>query len=140
MFVCCFMMVNICSAQSHLRVNLKSGDSVEISIDEISKITFDLSTTNEEIQQSIIRLISLKVAPNPSDFQTNIEYTLEVEGKVVLEIFNLSAVLIERHELGAHEPGTYNFSLKTNSFTAGTYVCRVSQLNQAIAEKIIVKH
>jgi hypothetical protein len=140
LFVFCFVMVFSGNAQNHLRVNLKFGESVEIPIDEIDKITFDISTIDEELKQSIIRLISLRAAPNPADNQTNIEYKLSVEGKVALEVYNLTGVLVERHDLGAHEPGTYNFILKTNTYSSGTYVCRVSQLNQAISEKIIVKH
>jgi len=140
LIVLCFVMSFAGNAQNHLRVNLKFGDAVEIPIDEIDKITFDISTIDEELKQSIIRLISLKTAPNPADNHINFEYMLAVEGKVALDVFSLTGVLIERHDLGVHEPGTYNFVLNTTFYTAGTYVCRVSQHNEAITEKIIVKH
>lgn len=85
------------SASEILTINLTSGESVEIALDEISQITFGATATNEDVVDFINSLpFDLKKNyPNPFNPETTIDFETFSEGKVTLEIFNSKGQLVK---------------------------------------------
>jgi len=139
MIFLCLFVVHGTSAQQSLRVNLSDGTVIEIALEDIQKLTFDLTTNVEQYTKVINQLIKLKAYPNPARETVNLDYTLPSGGNVVLEIFNLAGYRLLSKSLGMHQEGEYKYIWNITGVPSGTYVCRIRQNDQMISEKIIVK-
>jgi hypothetical protein len=66
----------------------------------------------------------LRSAPNPAHTQTTISYTVEREGHVKLEVYNLLGQRVETLEDTEREMGEYSFLYYTSKLPAGQYRIR----------------
>jgi hypothetical protein len=138
--VLAFLVINPTRAQQYMRINQSDGTVLEIAITDIQKLTFDLTTGIQQHPELVKQLLKLKVFPNPAKEFVMLDYSLHEKGNVVIEIYNMQGLLIERINQGLQPPGDYNYRINTQHLAAGTYICRVQQNNESVTQKIIVKH
>lgn len=138
--VLAFLVINPARAQQYMRINQSDGSVLEIAIADIQKLTFDLTTAIEQHPEVAKQLLKLKVYPNPSREKVVLDYSLQHEGIVTIEIFNLNGLLLEKITQGFQQPGDHHHLLSTKHLSSGTYLCRIQQNNQFVTEKIVVKH
>ena len=134
-----FLVINPVRAQQYMRINQSDGSVLEIAIADIQKLTFDLTTGIQQHPELVKQLLKLKAFPNPAKEFVMLDYSLQEKGDVIIEIYNMQGLLVERINQGLQPPGIYKYRFNTNHLTAGTYICRVQQNNQSVTQKIIVK-
>ncbi|HOW24772.1 MAG TPA: T9SS type A sorting domain-containing protein [Bacteroidales bacterium] len=127
------------STQENMRVNLKDGSVIEIAIDDIRKLTFDLTTDLEQPGEIIQQLLKFKAYPNPARDFVNFDYTLASKGDVFLEVYGISGNLVLKMNFGDQQAGAYQYHWSTADVPSGMYICRIRQNGEIVSEKIIVK-
>jgi hypothetical protein len=86
----------------------------------------------------ISNIFQLRNFPNPFNGNTMIEYQLPVEGKVKLNVFDLSG-----HEIttlvNEYKPaGIHKINFKVNKLPAGTYFYRIQAGKYTETKKLII--
>ena len=127
------------STQENMRVNLKDGSVIEMAIDDIRKLTFDLTTDVQQHGEIIQQLLKIKAYPNPARDLVNLDYTLAVKGSVFLEVYSISGNLVLKKDFGDKQAGQYQYRWNTTDVPSGMYICRIKQNSEIVNEKIIVK-
>jgi hypothetical protein len=64
--------------------------------------------------------------PNPFTNVTNIEFTVEQEEKIRLEVYNITGCLVRSVLDEIMKPGTYTSSFDGSYLNSGLYCCRLS--------------
>jgi hypothetical protein len=139
LFILTLTLFSKISAQSKMRINLNDGSTLEFFIDDIQKLTFDLVTAIQNHPKITKQLLKIKAFPNPAKDQVVLEYSLSGEAEVVIEIFTMQGVLVERLNIGIRHQGDHQHTLNTQQLVSGPYICRVWQNNEVVSTKIIVK-
>ncbi|HNS16971.1 MAG TPA: T9SS type A sorting domain-containing protein [Bacteroidales bacterium] len=127
------------STQENMRVNLKDGTVIELAIDDIRKLTFDLNTGLAQHGALVQQLLKIKAYPNPARDHVNLDYALAVKGDVLLEVYTIGGSLRLNKSFGEQQPGEYQYRWNTTDVPSGLYVCRIRQNNEIVSEKVIVK-
>ncbi|MDD5508968.1 MAG: T9SS type A sorting domain-containing protein [Bacteroidales bacterium] len=127
------------STQENMRINLKDGSVIELAIDDIRKLTFDLSTDLQHHGEIIGQLLKIKAYPNPARDQVNLDYTLSVKGSVFLEVYSISGNLVSKKNFGDQQAGQYQYRWNATDVPSGMYICRIRHNSEIVSEKIIVK-
>ena len=138
--VLAFLVINPARAQHYMRLNQSDGTVLEIAIADIQKLTFDFTTGIQQHPELVKQLLKLKAFPNPAKEHVMLDYSLHEKGHVMVEIYNMQGLMIERVNQGLQHPGDYNYRINTQKLAAGTYICRVQQNKQSVTQKIIVKN
>jgi hypothetical protein len=138
--VLAFLVINPVKAQQYMRINLSDGTAMEIALENIQKLTFDLTTAILQHPEVAKQLLKLKAFPNPVKDQLTIDYTLYESGQVLIEVFNIGGTRLNSISQGFQQSGEYKFHMNTQHLTSATYICRVQQNNKFVIEKIIVIH
>lgn len=76
--------------------------------------------------------------PNPVSSYATIEYSINSESKVNIEIFNLYGQKVATLYDGKLNAGTYKAIFEPNGLTNGIYLCRVTVNNQTAVKKMII--
>jgi hypothetical protein len=76
--------------------------------------------------------------PNPFNPVTNIRFTLPVDSKVVLEIFNLSGELVATLADDFRSAGEYDISFNASGLASGTYIYRLTADQTVLTRKMIL--
>ena len=144
LFLCLTVSFNLlllprASTQENMRVNLKDGSVIEIAIDDIRKLTFDLSTSVEQQGALVQQLLKIKAYPNPARDHINLDYTLAVKGDVFLEVYTIGGNLRLSKSFGEQQSGEYQYRWNTTDVPSGLYICRIRQNSEIVSEKVIVK-
>ncbi|MDF2437617.1 MAG: hypothetical protein K0Q95_1993 [Bacteroidota bacterium] len=103
------------------------ADSTSIYITQMS-VGISPSANNES---------SLSVYPNPVSDNANIEYTIDVDSKIELSVYNVigdQIMLIENKEQSA---GTYNYKVNMSGISTGVYFVKLKINNTSTVKKII---
>lgn len=138
--VLAFLVINPAKAQEYMRINKSDGTVMEIAISDIRKITFD-NLTAVPLQHPVMQqLLKMKLYPNPANEYVNIDYTLAGTGVVQIDIYSLAGKLVSSHTPGNRHKGNYTHRWQTKGIPTGTYICKISQNQITITEKVIVKH
>lgn len=127
------------STQEYMRVNLKDGSVIEIAIDDIRKLTFDLTTDMAKPTEWVQQFLKIKAYPNPARDYLNIDYTLAAKGEVLLEVYSIGGNQLLSRTFGQQQAGEYQYRWNTVNMPAGMYICRIRQNSEVVSEKIIVK-
>lgn len=138
--VLAFLVINSARSQEYMRINKSDGTVMEITISDIRKITFD-NLTAVPFQHPIMQqLLKMKLYPNPAKEYVNIDYTLAGTGVVQIDIYSLAGKIISSYTPGYLHKGNYTHRWQTKGIPTGTYICKISQNQIIIAEKVIIKH
>lgn len=126
------------NAQGYIRISKSDGSILEISVSEIQNISFSSILSADEQKLAYKALINLKIFPYPASDIVNISYNLTENGDVQIEIYNTNGDLVSKNNVEYQKAGDYNYKWNIFKMSAGTYICKVKQNNNIVAEKIII--
>jgi hypothetical protein len=135
------------SQTGYLNVSLNNGNTISISIEEITKITFDsLLTDIHSLKkfQNVIKVFTLfQNYPNPFNATTTISYRIPSPGTVNIKIFNIAGQLTRKIERQHDSSGAYSTQWdgkngNSELVSSGLYIFQASFGNQIISKKMIV--
>jgi hypothetical protein len=124
-----------------------SSDSCKIKIiaygpgwqyDESDGVFSIASTGVEEIASLSLAMTNVRVIPNPAKSVLNIHYSLPVESKVLLKLYDISGRLVKTLVDEEKKPGNYKFTLNTKTFSAGVYFLSLKTKEKIVIERLIV--
>ena len=70
-----FLIHNYANSQDYMRIHLNDGSNIEISIDEIQKLTFDITTGLAHESKIVAQALQLNTFPNPAKNYITIVYS-----------------------------------------------------------------
>lgn len=82
--------------------------------------------------------LDVRVYPNPVKTQTVIHYSLPAEGKVSLQLYNISGRLVKTLIDDYKKPGNYKINLNTKDLSAGVYFLSLETESKRIIERVII--
>lgn len=135
------------AANDSLKVHLSGGGTATYSLEDIQKITFDLTGVSEGTLQKLGKplraLLLMQNRPNPFQSSSVIEYQLPKDGAVELNIYNLSGQLIrclvnEIQKAGGHRVSWDGRNAKGQKVKNGVYLYRLKSEGQSTVKKLLV--
>jgi len=97
------------------------------------------STGVEEIATLPLAMtLGVKVYPNPAKSLSVIRYTLPAEGKVLLQLYDISGRLVKTLVDEDKKPGIYKVNLNTKTLSAGVYFLSLQTESKRIIERLVV--
>ena len=130
-----------------LRIYLKGGGTTVYSLEDIKKITFDLTgVSNNNMSQlsgPIRTLMLLQNYPNPFSPRSTIEYQLPKPGPVELKVYNLNGQLVRTLVKSDQAAGFYEVkwdSKNDNGFKVanGAYLYQLKHDGKSLTKKMII--
>ncbi|MCG8373730.1 MAG: T9SS type A sorting domain-containing protein, partial [Balneolales bacterium] len=98
---------------------------------------FTLKVTTEEIEANIPQQIYLEQNyPNPFNPSTTILYGLDVDGPVLLEVFDILGRKVQTLVSGDQLAGNYSVNFNANAFASGIYIYRLTTDTKVITQKM----
>ncbi len=83
--------------------------------------------------------IKLKIYPNPICDSSTLNYRLNENSNVRLEVCDLNGRLISNIVSGLQAAGDYSYALSTDNLSKGVYFCTLKTNNQTYTQKIVVQ-
>ncbi|WP_207434593.1 T9SS type A sorting domain-containing protein [Sabulibacter ruber] len=78
-------------------------------------------------------------SPNPFSHKTNISFTVEAEGEVNLEVFNLQGQRLQALHAGRAIAGqTYQYQFDGSKYTNGVYICRFTVGGKSTIKRLVL--
>jgi len=112
-------------------------DPGEICSDEIPRWIQKISLTVED--QSLPETIVLyQNYPNPFNSMTTITYTLPVDGKVTLEVFNILGQKVIEKNRGFEQAGSHSIVLDAEGLSSGIYLYRICGSTVSQTKKLLL--
>lgn len=121
-----------------------SGDSINVADPDMS---FELGPSEYRLYSSV-KLIdrptvsiknSLRIFPNPVEEQFTIEFTLDDEYYVVMDLYNLQGLQVVTLLDGAYAKGKHsNVYIRPTHLAAGLYMVRMFFGNRIVSQKLII--
>lgn len=110
-------------------------------IDAISTYVNSLNGTSGGTSTGMVEpsldVAFLNVQPNPVVGQTNISYTLMLDSKVSLELYDALGKKVQTLDSGTKAKGKHTIVLDANELANGIYYCRLLVEDNTISAKII---
>ena len=97
-------------------------------------VTFDDAASAQQ-QKMILPLSADQNYPNPLEFSSSFNYTLNKAQHLSIEIMNAEGKLISQRNLGWHVAGAYNAELPVAGLSNGIYFYRLIGDNQTSAQR-----
>ena len=80
----------------------------------------------------------IKITPNPFNYQTIIQYTLPVQLKFSIKLYDINGKLIEVLTETEKQPGTYQIVWHNKKFPAGVYFLSLETKEKKTIERLVV--
>jgi hypothetical protein len=108
--------------------------------DESDGIFSIMSTGITEIAMDFVPAMTLgvKVYPNPVKALSVIRYSLPAEGKVSLQLYDISGRLVKTLVNEDKKPGSYSITLNTKILSAGVYFIFLQTESKRIIERLVI--
>lgn len=112
-----------------MSLHLMDGTVYSWNVSTIVHYEYDeFVSTGSELQNST--LAPMKVYPNPTTGHLSVEYALEADASVNLEVRDLQGRTVRKMELGTQPAGTHTAQwdgrgAEGRAVAAGTYLCRI---------------
>jgi hypothetical protein len=99
-----------------------------------------MSTGITEIAMDFVPAMTLgvKVYPNPVKALSVIRYSLPAEGKVSLQLYDISGRLVKTLVNEDKKPGSYSITLNTKILSAGVYFIFLQTESKRIIERLVI--
>jgi len=81
---------------------------------------------------------SLKAFPNPTKSLSVVRYSLPVESKISLQLYDISGRLVKTLVNETKKPGIYKVNLNTKTLSAGIYFLSLKTESKRIIERLVV--
>ncbi|QQS37437.1 MAG: T9SS type A sorting domain-containing protein [Ignavibacteriales bacterium] len=137
--------VQVFSQNYSMKINLSDGSSVDVSVDEIKKISFVIPTAvGDDSQKEKINSFRLNQNyPNPFNPSTTITYQIPDYSNVKVNIYDLSGQLIKELINEPQGKGEYKVvwdGTNQNNFAAasGVYIYLVRSNDRQISKQMIL--
>jgi hypothetical protein len=82
--------------------------------------------------------LGVKVYPNPTKSLTAIRYSLPAEGKVSLQLYDISGRLVKTLVDEYKKPGNYSVTLNSKTLSAGVYFLSLQTKSKRIIERVVI--
>jgi hypothetical protein len=82
--------------------------------------------------------LSVKVFPNPTKSLTAVRYSLPAEGKISLQLYDISGRLVKTLVDEYKKPGNYSITLNSRTLSAGVYFLSLETKEKRIIERIVI--
>jgi len=82
--------------------------------------------------------LGVKVYPNPAKTLTAIRYTLPAEGRILLQLYDISGRLVKTLLDEYKKIGVYKINLNTKDLSAGVYFLSLETIEKRIIERLII--
>lgn len=82
--------------------------------------------------------LSVKVFPNPSDADVNIEVETKIRGNLSIRIFDASGKEVDTIQNGPVSPGLHSYKWKTEHISRGRYYCKIQSGMNERTEAILL--
>jgi hypothetical protein len=104
--------------------------------DALFRIT---STGIEEIATLPLAMtLSVKAYPNPAKSLSVVRYSLPAEGKVLLQLYDISGRLLKTLVDENKNPGIYKITLNTKTLASGVYFLSLKSKEKRIIERLVI--
>jgi hypothetical protein len=91
-------------------------------------------------KNEIINPAIFSVFPNPNSADFSVTYTIEENGFLQMDIYNISGVLIKNLlPLSQQQAGTYYYNFSLSDCSSGVYILTLKNNNKIYSTKIIIK-
>jgi hypothetical protein len=131
-----------------ININLISGDYFPTGFANKSYPTYFVSpilipghiwvNTMEIDEAPLPEKLSLNIYPNPFNSQANIEYALEKESDIRIEILDLLGRVIDTPIDGRYAAGSYSAIWNASGRSSGVYFCRMTSISGVINKRIVL--
>jgi hypothetical protein len=101
---------------------------------------FSITSTgiNEIDSHSLTMTLGVSINPNPVKSFSVIRYSLPVDGKVSLQLYDISGKLVKTLVNESKKSGIYNVPLNTKMLLAGVYFLFLQIQDKRIVERLVV--
>ncbi|MEO0083673.1 MAG: T9SS type A sorting domain-containing protein, partial [candidate division WOR-3 bacterium] len=107
--------------------------------DESDGVFSITSTGINEIASPLLAMtLGVKVYPNPAKSLSVIRYSLPVEGKVTIQLYNISGRLIKTLVDEYKQPGNYSLTLNSKILSNGVYFLSLQTNAIRIIKRLVV--
>lgn len=96
-----------------------------------SELSIEETTTS-------LNVLEMSIYPNPVATEANINFSIESNTYVSLQVFDLSGRLVINEVLGNYGQGSHTAKFNVENLTAGTYIVKVQAGNVSNTSKILV--
>ncbi|MDR0789982.1 MAG: T9SS type A sorting domain-containing protein [Bacteroidales bacterium] len=83
--------------------------------------------------------ITLSIAPNPTQNETNITYFVPSETKVAFKLYDINGRLVSTIERGSHRAGSYSLPLNCQGLKKGIYMVQIITKEATSTAKLVVQ-
>lgn len=145
--LCLMAASGVLAENDSLRVCLKGGEKAAFSLEEIQKITFDLTGVSEEglikLSGTFKTLMLMQNRPNPFQNCSVIAYDLPRDGKAKLAVYNLNGQLVRELVSGVLKAGRHQAiwdgrDAKGVKVATGVYLYKLESDGRTISKKSII--
>ena len=145
LFILFFLSSIVYSQNYNLTINLKNGNTVTFSTDDIQKIEFKNLTGIEDVEtlQQLIQSNHLKQNyPNPFNPSTTIEYEIPNSSDVNVSIFDIRGQIVkellnERQTEGVHKVTWNGTNQNQEQVASGVYIYTIQYGDQRQSNRMI---
>ncbi|WP_219921423.1 T9SS type A sorting domain-containing protein, partial [Rufibacter sp. XAAS-G3-1] len=98
-------------------------------------------TSTLAMKQSAFEVSSntFTASPNPFTEKVNIGFSVENEGDVSLELFNMQGQLVKTLHAGKAEAGrAYQYEFDGNKYANGVYICRITAAGKTTVKRLVL--
>jgi hypothetical protein len=126
-----------------MSLHLTDGTIYSWNVSTIGHYVFDeLTTTGSELPNST--LAPMKVYPNPTTGRLSVEYALEADAPVTLQVQDVHGRTVRQMDLGLQSSGPHTAQWDGNDtdgspMAAGTYLCRISTPRMQMSRTFIIQ-
>jgi hypothetical protein len=101
---------------------------------------FSIASTgiNEIASLPLAMTLGVNIFPNPVKSMSVIRYTLPIEGKVSLQLYDISGRLVKTLVNEIKKSGNYSVTLNSRTMSAGVYFLSLTTESKRIIERIVI--
>lgn len=91
------------------------------------------------IAEGPVRSGSLQNAPNPFGQATDIQYTLDRQAEVTLEVMDLTGRRVQLLDSGSRQPGEHRLRFDAAALAPGLYILHLDADGQSVTRKVVIQ-
>jgi len=92
-----------------------------------------------DIEEPSDQEMSIQLMPNPASNKVNISWSADLNGEMLLRIYDITGKEVLSRKLSQNEPGQDGITLDISALNEGMYVVHLESGNTLISEKLIVR-
>jgi hypothetical protein len=135
---------NITFSAAVMNLNLNGGTTLSWNVSTIGHYTYDDLLVSVENTTENLGQTALTVYPNPSSGHLTLEYVLEAETSVIIDILDLQGRIVKQllrttQAIGPQKVQWDGLNQAGNVVASGTYLCRLNTPKVQMSRTIIIQ-